>query len=105
MKKLLTFFFNWILAMNPIITVGTGLLGSLYVAWVWVGGEWVYLFSVVDSIVQLNYGGTLNVAPLGLLDTIIPLHETLTYFVAWLGVFSICTIVRIVKSFIPTIAS
>lgn len=105
MIKILARLLEWFVALNPTVTKGSLVVGTTWLLYVWVNDQWLRMIDYIDAVVVPSYGGSLSIAPLGLLDTFIPLHETLTFFTAWLALLAVCAAVRIVKSFIPTVAS
>ena len=105
MKTILTAMFSMISSMNPVFTT-IGVVGvSLVALFNWVSAEWALMLTKIDLLAQQNFGGTLPISPLGFLDTFIPLTETLSLFTIWLGVLALASTIRIIKSFIPTIAT
>lgn len=105
MKTLLTAIFNFMSSVNPLFTC-IALVGVSVVSFFnWINTEWTAMLTKLDAVVQPTFAGTLSISPLGFLDTFIPLHETLTFFTIWLGILATAGAVRIVKSFVPTVAS
>jgi hypothetical protein len=105
MKTLLTAIFSFFTALNPVFASLTLALVSLIAVFNWLNDEWVEMLNKLDAVSHVSFGGTLDLSPFGLLDTLIPLHETLDLFTAWLALLVACTAVRMVKSLIPTLAS
>lgn len=79
------------------------LLGLTVLKWV---NTWVSeLLVKMDLLVHVAFSGTLGVHPFGLIDTFVPLHETMSLCIDWLAILAIAGLVRVIKSFIPSIAS
>lgn len=91
--------------MNPTVTA----LGSAAVAagaaFAWVNEKWALLIARIDAMAVAAGGGSLNIQPLGFVNTFIPLQEACTYFTAWVALLLVCATIRIIKSFVPTVAS
>lgn len=105
MKSILTAIFAFFSSLNPVFTaVSTGLV-CLITAFQWLNDEWAVMVARIDTLAHASFAGTLDISPCALIDTFLPLHEGLTFFSAFLGVLGVATGIRIVKSFIPTLAS
>lgn len=92
-------------AVNPLYASIFTIATSMYAILNWVNTQWLSLIAKLDLLSHASFGGTLNISPLGLLDTFVPLHEALSYFSAWLAILVTATTIRIIKSFIPAIAT
>lgn len=64
---------------------------------------WVDMFTKMDQIAAGSIG-SVDFQPLGFANYLLPLDELLTHLVGWAGVWVLCNIVRIIKSFIPTVS-
>jgi len=105
MKTILTAIYSLLASLNPAI-------GGLLVAvptvvgfFTFVHSQVVELMTRIDTMPTITSGGAISFSPLGLVDHFFPLSETITLFTAWLGVLLIASGIRIVKSFVPTLAS
>jgi hypothetical protein len=105
MKTILTAFFNWAGALNPFLVAIFLVVTTLATAFQWLNSQWGVMIAKIDAMSVSAFGGSLDVSPLGLLNTFIPLVETLSLFSAWVAVLLLAASVRIVKSFVPTVAS
>jgi len=109
MKTTLTAIFTFFTGLfGPTGTVGMTLFAGGITAltfFTWLNSQMQLLITKVDALTVGSFAGTLNISPMGLLNTFIPLAETLTFFAAYLTVLGLCAVVRIVKSFVPTVAT
>jgi len=78
---------------------------SLWTVFDWINDQMALLLTKMDALTAGSFAGSLNVAPFGLMNTFVPLSEALSYFAAFLGVLGACAVIRIVKSFVPTVAT
>ena len=104
MKTIITALYNLIAGMNPAvraILAGGSLLLALnsYVNSLWAG-----LFSRVDQLVKPSISFAGDISPLALANYVFPLDTTLSLISAYGVLTVLCASIRIVKSFIPTIA-
>lgn len=105
MKTFLTAIFNIVRHIDPAVgslMLITSTLGALFS---WVNGLWGDLLARMGALAQANFAGSLNFDPVGLVDTFLPLHETLSLLSIYLTIIGTAAVIRIVKSFIPTIAT
>lgn len=65
---------------------------------------WAQLFARIDALIMPALGGTANFAPLSLVNYVFPLDTVLELVIAYAGLRVACTIIRIIKSFVPTVA-
>lgn len=105
MKTLLTWIVAFLGTVNPAFASITLAVVSTLAAFTWLNTQWAAMLAKVDTLVAGSFGGVLSFQPMALCNTFMPLTEILTYLSAWLGVLVICTVVRVVKSFIPAIAT
>lgn len=59
----------------------------------------------IDALVVSALPSGVSFAPMGLIDTIVPLHEAIEFFSAWCALYLACAAIRIIKSWVPTVAS
>lgn len=105
MKNLLTAIFTLFSSLNPaVVAIGSASLAAVS-AFTWANSKWAELITRIDAMTVSSFAGVLNVSPLGFVNTFVPLQEALTYFTAWVALLGVCTTIRIVKSFVPTVAS
>ncbi|MBK8583394.1 MAG: hypothetical protein IPL86_16760 [Flavobacteriales bacterium] len=67
-------------------------------------GLWSQLFARIDSLVVPAMGGAVNFAPLSLVNYLFPLDTICELLVIYGGLRIVCAGIRVIKSFIPTIA-
>lgn len=80
---------------------------------IFIGELVIYLGGRVVEVVNLHNEATSGIAPggvpqaslWGIANTLLPLTEATAYVTLWFALMVVCAIVRIVKSFIPTVAS
>lgn len=70
----------------------------------WVSGMFNKLLVLADSLVAMSFGSGPDFTPLTFVNYFFPLDLCLSFLAAWLGVFVAAAALRIVKSFIPSIA-
>lgn len=99
---------NWIITFlkntNPLVVSLFTAVTALVTVWNLFTTMWASMFAKIDAMVVGAAGGSLSFSPLGLIDYIFPLTEMLNFIVAYAGIRLACASVRIVKSFVPTIA-
>jgi len=105
MKTLLTALFTFFSGMNPVFVSVFSVAVSAYSVFQWINSQMVLLIQKIDTLTVSSFTGTLSVSPFGLLNTFTPLSEAMSYFSAWVTLLGICATIRIVKSFVPTVAS
>jgi len=109
MKTILTALFQFFSALfSPAGSVGLTIFTAgvtIITVFTWINTQIATYIAKLDLLIVTSFGGTLNIAPIGLLNTFIPLTEAIAYFGAFLAVLGTCAAVRIVKSFIPTVAT
>lgn len=105
MKTLLSAIFALFTSLNPAFAVVAVTACSFLVGFQWLNSQWTVLLNKLDLLVAPSALGVLNVQPLGFLNTFAPITETLTMFTLWLAVLFTCIIIRVIKSFIPTVAT
>jgi hypothetical protein len=105
MKATLTAIFSLLSGLNPVITAMVTVIVTVTGFFTWINSQWTVLLAKMDMMTQANFAGVLSLSPIGLINTFFPLSETLTFFSAWLGLVVVASTIRIVKSFIPTVAT
>jgi len=107
MKTILTAMFNFLLAMNPFLTSAGVLLVTLLGGFRWLNAQYTTLISRLDALIMPSgvSGASIDLQPLGFINTFVPLSEAIAFFTAWVALLLICVGIRIVKSFVPTVAS
>jgi len=105
MKTTLTALFGFISGLNPMFLSLFTATTTVLAAFTWINDHVAQLMSRVDSLTVGSFAGTLAVSPLGFLNTFIPVAEAITYFTGYLAVLALCATIRIIKSFVPTVAS
>lgn len=70
----------------------------------WLNQVWADLFLRVDNYVKPTMEGVADFSPLGLANYIAPIDTLLTLIVVYMSVRLATVSIRIVKSFVPTIA-
>lgn len=87
--------------------VGTSIafcIGVLISAITFFNDLWNNLFAKIDAMITPNLPSGFDLSPLALMNYIVPFDTMLTYTTALFGLYVVCVIIRIVKSFIPTVA-
>lgn len=64
---------------------------------------WSQLFQYMDQLAVTTFGNV-EFQPLGFANYLLPLDWFCTQLAVWFGVYVLTSIIRIVKSFIPTVA-
>jgi len=105
MKTLLTYLVGFTATINPVFASITLATVSVLALFSWMNQQWTQLIAKIDAMTQASFAGTLSFEPLALINTLLPLTEGLGYFTAWLAILGICTTIRVIKSFIPAIAT
>jgi len=105
MKTLLTFIVNFLGTVNPAFASITLCAVSTVSVLTWINAQWMEFINKIDTLVQSNFGGAITFEPIALINTLMPLTEMLSYFTTWLAVLLVCTVIRVIKSFIPAIAT
>lgn len=105
MKTLLTYICNFLGTVNPAFASITLATVSLMSVFSWMTQQWTALIAKIDTLAQQSFAGTITFEPIALMNTFMPLTEILNFTVAWLQVLLVCTAIRVIKSFIPAIAT
>jgi len=104
MKTTITAIYNLFASMHPAVRGVLGIAVLLLAINQYLNEQWASLFAKVDSIVAPSLAGTADFSPLGLINYVFPLDSCLTFMSAFAVLRGATAVVRIVKSFIPTIA-
>lgn len=64
---------------------------------------WTTLFDKIDQLAVTSFGDA-SFQPLGFANYLLPLDWLCTQLVIWFGVYALCAVIRIIKSFIPTVS-
>lgn len=103
--KTLTALYNLIVTWNGgVLAILASAVTSLIAVIAWVNTLWAELIAKLALVTVVN-GTSVSFSAVGLIDTFFPLTETLSFFTAWFALLVACATVRIVKSFIPTVAT
>lgn len=104
MTKVLSFILSALSSLNPtvslLLTAGTLLVGMLK----FVNTMWGILMAKVVALTMPPTVALTAMSGLGFADHVFPLHELFTFVVSYCGFYSACAVIRMIKSFIPTIA-
>jgi len=104
MKHTLTLILNCMAAMSPGFRAILA-LGAVIVAVVdYVNSLWAELFAKIDALVMPVLGEGANFSALGFVNYVFPLDTVLTMVLAYGALRLVCAGIRIIKSFIPSIA-
>ncbi len=98
--KIWDFFKNW----NPLFKVWAGLGTAAVAVFAWFSELWDNLFAQVDALVLTALPDGVDFSPLALMNYILPLDLLLSYIVAYGALYVVASVIRMIKSFIPTIA-
>jgi len=65
---------------------------------------WTAIFVKLDALALFTFP-TLGFAPLGTVNAFFPLTELFTYFTQWCVLYLACSGIKVLKSFVPFLAS
>lgn len=103
MKQVLNFIFNAIGSMSPAVRAVLG-IGSVALAInAYANQLWAELFLKVDTLAAGTFG-EVNLSPCAFINYVFPLDTACTLLSAYAALVAICATIRIIKSFIPSIA-
>jgi len=105
MKTLLTYIVGFLGTLNPAFASITLCAISTVAAFAWINQQWVAFLARMDTLVQTNFAGAISFDVFALCNTLMPMAEILSYLTVWMGVLVTCTLIRVIKSFIPAIAT
>jgi hypothetical protein len=105
MKIVLTWLWAFASGLNPLFVAVASTVTTLTAGFVYINAKMVLLVAKIDLVAHQSFAGSLNIAPLGFLNTFVPVTETMTFLSAYIALLGACAVVRIIKSFVPTIAS
>ena len=104
MIKLLNWVVTFLRNTNPVVAaVFTSSTAALSV-WALFQSMWTTVIARIDTLIISSSGGSVDFSPLGMVNYIFPLTELLNFIVAYAGIRLTCAAIRIIKSFVPTIA-
>lgn len=104
MKVLLSALYNLCKSMSPVTRAALG-AGTVFLSLNSYFNElWSALFSKIDAIVVPPMGGNPGVQALGFVNYCFPLDTLCTYLAAYMTLRSAMVAIRIIKSFVPSIA-
>ena len=103
MRTLLTAIYALMSSASPFFRYGLGMLTVALAVLQYFNGLWAALFAKTDTMVA-GTAGTADFSALGLINYVFPLDTVCTFISAYAGVRLLCATIRIIKSFIPTIA-
>lgn len=101
---LLKAIFNLLATLNPAIALLLGFLTAAVAAFNYFNDLWAVLFVKVDAL-ALNVMPTLGFAPLGMVNLFFPLSELFTYVAAYFVLYLACSAIKVIKAFVPFLAS
>ena len=104
MVTLLAKLFTWIGTFGPVVRIILAVSTVGLTLYSFLSAVWVNLFAEIDSLVLPSMPTGVDFSPLGLLNYVFPVDTLCTYVTALLALKLACTGIRIVKSFIPTVA-
>ena len=91
------------LQLNPIVTAATGMVTLIIALFTFTNEMWGVLVAKLATLVLPTAVAAAAVDGYAFIDYFFPAHETFAFLTAYLGVVGLCALIRIVKSFIPTI--
>lgn len=105
--KTLTLLYNLVVKLTTtggILPPALLVLVSMIALFSWVNSMWALLITKLAVLTTFTSLG-MNFSGIGLINTFFPLTETLSLVTAYFALLGVAGIIRIVKSFIPSIAS
>ena len=104
MTKILTLILTGIQSFtNPlslVITIATLGIGLLK----FINTMWAALFAKIVALTLPTAVVPSVLSGLGFADYVFPVHELFTFGVAYCAFYAACALIRIIKSFVPTVA-
>jgi hypothetical protein len=104
MITLLNFVVTFLRNSNPLVLSAFTLVTAFLSVWQIFLGMWAAMIARIDLLVVSSLPSSLSFQPLGLINYVFPIVELLNLVVIIAALKTACAGVRIVKSFIPTIA-
>lgn len=100
LTKIAAFLYNlFVTAASPALKIATFVIPFIaYTNTLWDG-----LFARIDGLVQVATGNA-DFSPLGLINYCFPLNVLLDYVIAYAALRTTCAAIRIIKSFVPSVA-
>ena len=97
-------YFKWSGKLNPLLSKLITLSVVMLSFWSFLREAWGSLFAKIDALVIPALPGGADFSPLGLCNYVFPLDTMLTYCVSLMALKLVCSGIRVVKSFVPTVA-
>ena len=104
MKTLLTAILTFLTSLNPLVVSMFAVVTTVASMFAFMNALWSELFARIGLISGGTFG-TVSLSGLQLIDTIVPLTEFCGYLSAYMTLLGVCAIIRIIKSFVPTVAT
>jgi len=105
MKVFLSAIYGLLASMNPAISGALIAIPTVLGFFTFVHSQVAEMMTRIDSLTAVSSPGTISFSALGLIEHFFPFSETVTMFLAWIALLLVCSGIRIVKAFIPTVAS
>jgi hypothetical protein len=103
MIKILSAILESFRGLNPLVTLATGGFSFAIAIITFLNEMWAILLAKLITL-TLPAGVAASVMTgFGWFDYFFPVRETVAFLAAYLAVIGLCTLIRIIKSFIPTI--
>ena len=104
MLTILVKIYEWMGKYNPMVaTILTG-IGVGMAVWNFFKSLWVELFARGDALAVASMPSGVDFSPLGLANYVFPLDTLCSYIVTLGALKVVCVGIRVIKSFVPTIA-
>lgn len=104
MIKALVIIIEWIGQVNPVFRAALALATVLLAFLSSINERWAQLFLSVDALVIPVFQEVADFSPLGLVNYCFPLDTVLSMIVAIAALKTACAAIRVLKSFVPTVA-
>lgn len=102
--KLMSALFALVNSLNPAVAAFLGVTATLVAIFTYIHDTWAFLLTKFTSLTMWESSGV-SFSAVGLIDTFVPLNTLLDLTSAYLALLLAASVVRTVKSFIPTIAT
>jgi hypothetical protein len=103
MKNVLLFLYNLVASMNPVVKVTLAAFTILLSFSTYMDALWTDVFTKIGTLTAGTFGN-LDFGSLTAINAVVPLDTFCTLATAYCALLVICTGIRIVKSWIPTVA-
>ncbi len=104
MKNLLTAIWQSILSTNPVLTLVSAGFTFIVGLFSFVNDLWGVLMAKIATVALPEGAALATINGLSFANYVVPLQELFTFLTAYLALMLTMAVIRIVKSFIPTIA-